>query len=152
MQCHLNHGGWCHLLECNWLIFIVHFGPFEAHFWPQILSNASRIFWSGSVSWDVESQIGYSREFFAPDNYAFPSAEYNWWGFLPLPPKLECPMLNSRPWGVIRAQLSVINLLDIFYIDHGHVLSHLDTKKIRKNLFQTVKNYFFKLLIFNYFS
>ena len=40
MQCHLNHGGWCHLLECNWLIFVVHFGPFEAHFWPQILSNA----------------------------------------------------------------------------------------------------------------
>ena len=40
MQCHLNHGGWCHLPECNWLIFIVHFGPFEAHFWPQILSNA----------------------------------------------------------------------------------------------------------------
>jgi len=42
MQCHLNHGGWCHLLECNWLIFIVHFGPFEAHFWPQILSNEYR--------------------------------------------------------------------------------------------------------------
>ena len=39
MQCHLNHGGWCHLPECNWLIFIVHFGPFEAHFLPQILSN-----------------------------------------------------------------------------------------------------------------
>ena len=44
MQCHLNHGGWCHLLECNWLIFIVHFGPFEAHFLPQILSNDQIIF------------------------------------------------------------------------------------------------------------
>ena len=41
MQCHLNHVGWCHLLKCNWLIFIVHFGPFEAHFLPQILSNDS---------------------------------------------------------------------------------------------------------------
>ena len=39
MQCHFNHGGWCHILECNWFIFIVHFGPFEAHFLPQILSN-----------------------------------------------------------------------------------------------------------------
>ena len=58
MQCHLNHGGWCHLLECNWLIFMVHFGPFEAHFWPQILSNApTLLFIFRTSSWYLHQEL-----------------------------------------------------------------------------------------------
>ena len=30
-------------------------------------------------------------------NYALPIAEYNRWGFLPLPPNMECPILNFGP-------------------------------------------------------
>ena len=41
-----------------------------------VIKCASRVFLSGSVSWNVESQIRYSREFFALDNYALPIAEY----------------------------------------------------------------------------
>ena len=61
-------------------------------------------------------------------------------------------MLNSGPWGVIRAQLSVISLLEIIYIDHGHVLSHLDIYKKIEIFFSNGEKIFFNFLIFNYFS